>query len=301
MLSRNPRLLTPPQEEIEVPPHRPVWRSVLIEGGLLFASALGFLLGYRLIESRLPEVANLVISVFLTFLPLGLWLVFSYWRERFVPEPRQRLIPVLVITALAANAIAVPVLYDYLQIDRWLPLADNVNRIIGYTFTFGIIQELTKYIVVRYLTWPDFFRTRLDGVAYSLTSAIGFATVLNIQFLLDGNTSPAVVAVTSFNVVSVGMAASMITGYGLAQVRFGNPTPFLLTFTVAAAALLNGLVIALRSNAVNAGLALEVSAPSPLIGLGISAAVFVAITLIMAFLFNNAEREAREAEAGREA
>jgi hypothetical protein len=97
------------------------------------------------------------------------------------------------------------------------------------------------------------------------------------------------------------MAASMITGYGLAQVRFGNPTPFLLTFTVAAAALLNGTVIALRSNAINAGLVLEVSAPSPLIGLGLSAAVFVAVTLIMAFLFNNAEREAREAEAGREA
>ena len=46
-----------------------------------------------------------------------------------------------------------------------------------------------------------------------------------------------------FNNVAINLAASLIVSYGLAEVRFENPTPFLMTITVALAALLNGTVI----------------------------------------------------------
>ncbi len=289
------RLLTPPDEKEEVYPYRRVWGSAVVESAILFGVTAVIYVAIQFIGLSLPDILIQPVNILLALLPALLWLIFSVWRERAATEPRRRLVVVAVITALAANAIAIPFVENVLQPERWLSLAGAVNRIVGYTFTFAVVQEILKYIVVRYLAWDDEYRVRLDSVAYTLASAIGYATVLNLNFVLANTITPDIAAMHVVDTVVVNFIGSMIVAYGLAEVRFDNPNPFLLTSMIALAALVNGVVIPFRAGLVNAGFSVDGSTPNLLFGLGLSAGSLIIVGVIVSFLFNAAERRAREA------
>lgn len=291
------RLLTPPDEKEEIYPYRRVWWSVAVESGILFGVTILLYAATRFLGFTLPRLILLPLNIGLALLPALLWLIFSLSRERAALEPRRRLFAVAVITALAANAIAIPFVEEVLQPARWLSLESAANRILGYTFTIGIVQEVVKYVVIRFLAWDDEFRARLDSVAYGLASAVGYATVQNLAFVLSNQVTPDIAAIQVVSNVALNFIGSLIVAYGLAEVRFDNPNPFLLTGMIALAALINGAVIPLRAGLINAGFALEGSTPNLLFGLALSAAVLIAFSVIVSFLFNAAERRAREAAA----
>jgi RsiW-degrading membrane proteinase PrsW (M82 family) len=288
-------LLTPPQEKEEIHPYRRPWRSIAVESGVLFLTAALLYFLANILGVQIPVRFHLVLGLALALMPAALWLAFSWWPERSVPQPRRRLLAVALITGLAANAVGIPLVEEFFQVDRWLPLSSAISRIIGYTFTAGIVQEMVKYIVIRYAAWPDHFRTRLDGVAYGAAAAIGYATVLNLRFVFDGSPSPDVVAGRVFDYVVFHLVASLIVGYGLAELRFGLPTPLFVPSTIALAALITGIAIPVRAGLVNPSFGLEISPPKFLFGLGFAAALLAAISLVIAFLYDSAERREREA------
>jgi RsiW-degrading membrane proteinase PrsW (M82 family) len=255
----DPRLLMPPEEE-ELYPYRRVWRSLGVEIFVMVLLALLLYVLVNFLNFRVPPSIYRASNVILAFLPLSLWLVFSRLQEQFAPQPRIRLISVVVLSALVANAVGLPLIYDFLQVDRWLPPATALTRILGYTFTVGIVQELLKYLVIRYTVWPDCFRTRLDGVAYGLASAVGYVTVLNLHYAFTNSAPPSTAMLRIFDTVALQYAGSILVGYGLAETGFGRPTPLLLTLTIAAGATLAGIAIPVRAGLVNASLGLTVSA-----------------------------------------
>ncbi|NWG15134.1 MAG: PrsW family intramembrane metalloprotease [Chloroflexi bacterium] len=288
-------LLTPPQEKEEIHPYRRPWRSIAVESGVLFVVAGLLYILANILGVQIPDRFHLALGLVLALLPLGLWLAFSWWAERSVPQPRQRLLAVMIVSSLAANAVGIPLVKEFFQVDRWLPLSSAISRIIGYTFTVGIVQEMVKYIVIRYTAWPDHFRTRLDGVAYSAAAAVGYATVLNLHFVFTGSPAPDVVAGRVFDNVVFHLVTSLIVGYGLAETRFGLPTPLFIPSTIALAALVTGIAIPVRAGLVNPSFGLEVSPPKFLFGLGFAAVLLVVLSVVIAFLYNSAERRQREA------
>jgi hypothetical protein len=291
----NSRLLTPPREEEDVYPYRRVWPSIVIEYGILFAVALGLYITENILGFRLPAPISRPLGLILVLLPVGLWAVISLRREKFVPEPRRQLFAVVIVSALVANAIGVPIIRDFLEVERWLPLTTALNRIIGYTFTVGIVQEFLKYLILRYVVWPSGFRARLDAVAYSAANAVGFATVLNLHFLFDGSPPPDVVAGVVFATCALHLVSGLVVGYALGELCFSRPSPFLLPASVLLAAFITGVAIPVRAGLVNAGFVVGISATKPLLGLFFSLALLVGLLSILAFLFNSAERQAREA------
>lgn len=292
----NARLITPPREEEEVYPYRRVWRSIVIETGAVFGVAAVLYVLLAILHLGLPQILVQPTNVVLALLPLLLWLVFSWWSEHLVREPRRGLLLTLVVGALTANAVGIPLINGFLQIDRWLPLSSAVNRIAGYTLTVGIVQETLKYLVVRYLAWPDRFRTRWDGIAYGAACAVGYATVANLHFVLDTPPLPYIAAARVFDTLVLHLVASSIVSYGLSELRFNNPTPLLLPTTLALAAFITGVAVPVRAGLVNATLSLDVSSTRLIFGLGFSLALLVAIMGTLAFLLNAAERYAREIE-----
>lgn len=296
-----PQLLTPPKEEDEIYPYRRVWPSLLAEGVLLFGVALVLLVLVDFVGLEIPRQIHMPVNVALALLPLLLWGVFSYLGERSAQRPRLRLLPVVVVTALTANAVGVPLLNDYLQIDQWLSLESAANRIVGYTLTLGIGQELLKYLVVRAITWPTLLRIHLDAVAYGTTAAVGYASVLHLHFITTGFPPPDVVASRVFFVTALHLSTSAVVAYGMAASRFNTGTPILLPFTLLLAAVLTGAAIPLRSGLVNAGLVQGVGSPNALLGLLFSMALFVGVQVIVSFLFAAQERRVREAGDSREA
>lgn len=291
-------LITPPKEEEEVYPYRRVWPSLLLELGGLFGAALALFAVSRLVA--IPPALHPPALALIALFPGALWLRFSWQREHAVPEPRQHLLLVAVVTALAAGAVGVPFVRDVLRVDEWLPLSGAVNRIIGYTFTVGIVQELIRYLVLRYTVWPGYFRTRLDGVAYGVAGAVGCALALNLNFMLTTQAELDIAAMRVFDETVRQVAGGIIVGYGLAEVRF-NPRPFPLLLPAALffAALVTGIAIPVTSGLAN--VALSVSAPvtaaSPLRGFLFSAVLMAAVAGVMIFLFTIAVRQDQEAAA----
>jgi RsiW-degrading membrane proteinase PrsW (M82 family) len=294
----------PPREEEEIYPYRRAWRSMATESIFMLAIAVVLFVLFNILSVQLPTSLRTPVNVGLVLLPVGLWLAFSWWPERFVLQPRRRLLTVMIVSALAANAIGIPLLNDFFQVDRWLPLSSAITRIIGYTFTGGIVQEMLKYLVVRYTVWPQQFRNRLDGVAYGAASALGYATVLNLHFALANPATPDVTANRVFSNLALHLVTSLVVGYGLAEVRFGQPSPFLMTLSIALAAFITGVAIPIRAGLVNASLSLDstasnpllnISATKPLQGLAFSLGLLAALSFVLSFLFNSAEQREREA------
>lgn len=278
-------------------PYRRVWISVIFENAILFALTLGLYILVSILGVSLPVAATRAVNVALAVVPVGLWLLFSLLRERFVEQPRPRLLSVVIISALAANAIGVPFVEGVFQPEAWLPLDELVNRIVGYTVTVVVVQELLKYVVVRSLVWNDHFRVREDSVAYGAASAVGYALVVNLHFALGPNPLPHVVAAQIFEVSAIGLASSLILAFALSEVRFSRPSPLLLVAMFALACLVGGAAIALRSGFVNAAFTLRGAQPNLLLGILLTAALFSAVVVLVLFLFRNAVRQEREAAA----
>jgi hypothetical protein len=296
----NPRLLTPPQQEEEIYPYRRVWQSVAIEAGVLFGATVFLYLLTNILNISIPPAYYAAIALALALLPVLLWLYFSWWREHSVSQPRERLLTVAIVTALAANAVGIPLVNEFLQVDQWLPLSSAVNRIIGYTFTAGIVQGIIKYLVLRYSAWPDGFRVRLDSVAYGAAAGIGYASVLNLQFVLSDNPAPDVAAARIFANVALHVGTGMVIGYGLAELWIGTPTPVFPVYTLALSSLITGIAIPIRAGLVNATLGLGISSTRPLLGIIFSAVLFILPAFALSFFIDNADRQTREAAATRE-
>ena len=283
--SYSSRLITPPTEEEEIYPYRRVWLSIILEAGILFAFTLILFFITRVVN--IPGNFRQLLNIGLSLMPAVLWLIFTWWRERTVPQPRHNLLIVAVVTALAANAVAIPLIDTIFQVDRWLPLETAINRIIGYTFTVGLVQTLTVYLAARYLVKPAEFRIRLDGVAYARASAIGYATVLNLQFALTTAAEPAVTAMNTFDQMGTLVCTSIIVGYGLAEIR-------LMMAMAAFASFVTGVAIPLIAGLANTAISplSPISTVRPLLGFLFSAGLLVIIGLIFWFLFRIEEQQA---------
>jgi len=289
------RLITPPTEEEETRLYHHVWPDIILQMGLL--SGIGVILFVLTRFIQIPVQFYQPINLGLVAAPVLIWFVVVWWRERLVPQPRRRLIPVIFVTVLAANAIAIPILDQVFQVQDWLSLESAINRIIGYTFTVGMVQELTKYLVLRLIIEPQHLRIRLDAAAYGFAAALGYATIVNLDFAINTNAAPSIMAFRVFDITSMNVAASLIVAYGLAEVRFNRqPQPLLLSATVALGALVTGVSIPIRAGLTNAGISVLATASltSPLGGFLFSIVILVGVSVATAFLFNAAEREDRE-------
>lgn len=294
------QLLTPPSEEEELSPYRRPWPSVTALGGIVFAVAIAIFFLVRVFGLDIPSSFTAPLNVLLCLFPVGVWLVFAYLPERAVAQPREHLFTVALLTALAANAVGIPIIQELFQPERWLSLGTALTRIVGYTLTIGITQEILKYLVIYYVTWRTLFRARQDAVAYALASAVGYTVVSSLHFAFDTNALPDMVAAHVFDTLALNISGSLIVGYGLAETRFGQPTPFMPALMISLGAFVTGAAIPLRSGLINASFSLSGAFPTLILGLGFSAFVLLTIGLIMAFLYRSAEQRAAEAEAARE-
>jgi len=290
-----PRLITPPREEEEVYPYGRVWRSLIIVVAVVFGVTAGLYISVGFIGFNVPESLWRYVNIALALLPLAAWLLAAFWQERRVERPRRQLLQVAVIAALAANAIGIPFI-DSLGVYEWLSLSDTFTRILGYGFTIGIVQEFIKYMVIRFIVWPDGFRIRSDVLAYTLAASIGYMTVEALHVAFRGTPSPDVLTLRVFSILTVHLAASIVMAYGLTQLRFSPQLYILMPLSMLAAAVVVGFATSFRSGLVNGNFVLGIGGTRPLFGLVFSLILVVGAHVGMGFLLNAAERRAREAE-----
>lgn len=217
---------------------RPIIALVAIV--LAFAFVLGLLGGT--LSAVLTGPALIVAGLIVAAVPAAVWLVAFYRQDVLEPEPKRYVLGTFALGAVVAEAIARPVLRELFGVQDWLHDAGLVT-ILGSILVVGFVQEYLKYAVVRYTVYnsPE-FDERVDGVIYGAAAGLGFATMLNLHYVVENGgvdigAGAATVAVTALAHASY----SGVMGSFLGRAKFERMGPVWLPLGLATAAGLNGV------------------------------------------------------------
>lgn len=247
---------------------RSVWRSGVaqIVAVVLFAVVFALIVGA--IKPALAGAALVLIGAMLALVPAVLWLAFFYAQDRLEPEPKPFIIGVFVLGALLANAVGIPLVRDLFRVQDWLGRSLLTN-LLGSILVVGFVQEFLKYAAVRYSIYllPE-FDERMDGILYGTAAGLGFATMLNINYVVESGGVDLAIGVIRIVVTALAQASfAGISGYFLGRAKFEEEPVWWLPLGVAVAAVLNGLFTVILGSVTRVGSVLAGKTANPWYGL----------------------------------
>jgi RsiW-degrading membrane proteinase PrsW (M82 family) len=141
------------------------------------------------------------------------------------------------------------------KLETWLP-QDPWLRLLGLILILGFSQEFLKYLVVRYTVFTtDDYLDRTDGILYGIVAGLGYATALNMDYVLSNQ--GVLLFVGSMHMVVTALAQagfSAVSGYLLASAKSGEKPIWWVPSGLILAALLNGTFTHLRREIIHRGL-----------------------------------------------
>jgi RsiW-degrading membrane proteinase PrsW (M82 family) len=252
-----------------------VWRNEF----LLIISLIVFVGVVYALDAALKPVftaSSLLLSgIFLALVPAAIWLVFFYLQDRIEPEPKGYVAGVFLLGGLLAAAIGVPLVENVFRVSHWIH-TNTLATILGGILVVGFTQEFLKYAAVRYSIYhSDEFDEPTDGVIYATAAGLGYASVLNIQFVVSNGGVDLGTGVITMAVVALAQASfSGITGYFLGRAKFESEQIWWMPLGITLAAIFNGLFNWMRGLVVQTNVSL--SGASTNIWPGLLLAAFVA-------------------------
>ncbi len=291
-MSFEPMLFGAEEEVAEAQPRQRVWRTAWLEAAALFLVAFALYALTDILGTLSPRPAPTSWRVSVAVLPALLWLILSYRAERRTRQPRPHLIAVLLLGALVASGVAVPLEEQLFQPERWLPGLDFFGRLLGYAATVGFTAEFLKYLVLRYSIWPQHISQRLDGVAYGLAVSVGFATVLSVRYALLAEATLAATALRMASITLPHLAGGVMVGFFLAELWIARTAILWLPAGLVLAALVSGAHYAFRAIAIVGSPGVASTGSSPLLGLLLAAGFAAAIFALFAFIIASADARA---------
>jgi RsiW-degrading membrane proteinase PrsW (M82 family) len=263
---------------------------------LLFVAAVVAL--DLLLKPALTGPALLLTGVVLALVPAILWLFIFYQLDRAEPEPVGNVTKIFVIGLALASAIGIPLTDQLFRVQDWL-YRDTLTSILGAVFVIGSVEAFIVYATVRYFIYSEpEFDERTDGAIYGTAAGLGYATALNLQFILSNR--GAALGPGEIFVAEVALAHAALgglLGYFLGKAKMQHEPVWWLPAGFVLAAALNGLFFVLRSQAETGSITLSGEGQLPSVtGLLLAGALAIAMSLIVAFLIN---RDVRLTLAGR--
>lgn len=229
---------------------RSATESALIEivGIAIFAAVVALVAD--LVKPQLDGVALVVAGVVLAFVPAVIWLIAFYRQDRLEPEPMQYVVGMFALGALLAQAIGQPIIRDLFRVQTWVR-DDLALGFIGTIVIVGVVQEFLKYAAVRYTVFGSAeFDQPVDGIIYAASAGLGYATMLNIHYVVGNGGVDLGVGAIRCAVEALSQACTAgVVGYFLGQAKFKKMGPLWLPIGLLLAAALNGLVSLLLERA----------------------------------------------------
>jgi len=262
-----------------------VWRNEF----LLITSLVVFVGIVYALDGALKPVFTastlLLTGVFLALVPAAIWLIFFYSQDRLEPEPKGYVLGVFALGALFAAAVGVPLVENVFRVSHWI-YANTTATILGGILVVGFTQEFLKYAAVRYSIYhSNEFDEATDGVIYATAAGLGYATVLNIQFVISNGGVDLGTGVIRMAIVALAQASfSGITGYFLGRAKFESEQVWWMPLGITLAAVFNGLFNWLRGLVSQTNVSLSNVAVNPWPGLAFAAVVAFATTGIVLWL-----------------
>lgn len=277
-----------------------VWSSGAIEiGGVILFGIVVALLAW-LIKPRLSGTPLIVIGTILAVIPAVIWMVFFYRQDRLEPEPKQYVAGVFVLGILLCNGVAIPVIDRLFAVNHWLA-TNTLTHIVGSILVIGMVQEFLKYVAVRYSVYmtPE-FDERIDGVVYGTAAGLGFATMLNVNYVIANGGVDLYMGIIRIVITTLAQASfAGITGYFLGRAKFEVEPVWWQSLGIVLAAVLNGLFTWARGEITQVGLNVN-----PWWGLVLAAGMAIVTFGVLWYLMRRANQitlsgvDARRAAAG---
>jgi len=127
--------------------------------------------------------------------------------------------------AATLPALAIQLLSEDVRNEPWR------HSILSYIwYAFGVValsEEGSKFLVLRFYAYPRaIFREPFDGVVYGVAIGMGFATVENIEYILQFGLETGVSRF--FLAIPAHAAFAVLMGYAVGRAKFEARRPFLL-------------------------------------------------------------------------
>jgi RsiW-degrading membrane proteinase PrsW (M82 family) len=218
-------------------------QSAIVEivGIVIFAAIVALLAQFA--QPNLEGNALLAVGVVLAVVPAAIWLTAFYRQDRYEPEPKQYVLGVFFLGAILAQAIGQPVIRDLFGVQRWAG-QDPLLGFLAAILIIGVVQEFVKYAAIRYTMFNSAeYDQPIDGIIYSAAAGLGYATTLNIQYVITNGGVDLGVGALRVSIEALAQASSAgVIGYFLGQAKFRSMGPFWLPLGLLIAATLNGIV-----------------------------------------------------------
>lgn len=227
-----------------------VWRTDLLALVALFvlvvvAQVLSPLIPVSAGRSLPLIVAGVVIAI----VPAAVWLWLSYRLDRVEPEPRTIVLGVFLLGAVVAAAIGIPLVRDVFDVRSWMG-GNLVTQLLGGFLVVGIVQAALKYSVIRFSVYQSAeFDEPTDGILYGTAAGLGYATMLNLDFILDSGG-----AALGFGAIQVAVTALAhgafggVIGYFVSGQRLGVRPVWWSAAGILISAALTAIFYSLRDN-----------------------------------------------------
>ena len=142
--------------------------------------------------------------------------IFIYLKDKHEREP----IGLLVKSFFYGMAAVVVTLLISIPLSQVIPTEETLTQEAVHAFIIvALVEEFSKFIFVRYILFRDpNFNEPFDGIVYSVMVGMGFATLENIMYVVDGGWSVAVLRM--FTAVPAHAAFAVLMGYYLGLSKF---------------------------------------------------------------------------------
>ncbi len=226
----------------------------------------------------------------LALVPALLWLAFFYYQDRLEPEPKGNLALVFVGALLIAS-VGQSIIRDLFTVQDWLGESPLVE-ILGGILVVGFTQEFLKYAVVRYTVYPTpEFDERVDGLIYGTAAGLGYATWLNVDYVLSHGGVALSIAVVTVAVTALAQASfSGIMGYFLGRAKFERGDVLWLPAGLILAAVCNGLFAYGRTRVIGGALTSAGRALNPVYALGLAVVFSIVVVAVLLALVRRANQ-----------
>ncbi len=256
-----------------------IWRDGIL---LIVALCIFVWLVYALDNSLKPTFNSTTLAltgVLLALVPAFIWLAFFYIQDSVEPEPKGYVFAVFLLGGLLAAAIGIPVVENLFRVSHWL-YTNTLSAILGGILVVGFTQEFLKYAAVRYSIYNSAeYDEPTDGVTYATAAGLGYATMLNINFVISNGGVDLGAGMIRMAVVALAHASfSGITGYFLGRAKFESESIWWMPLGISLAAIFNGIFNWLLGIVTKPTISLSGASDNAWLGLVFAAAVALATT-----------------------
>ncbi|MCP4420860.1 MAG: PrsW family intramembrane metalloprotease [Chloroflexi bacterium] len=200
------------------------------------------------LKPQFTPMSLIVTGIVLALVPAAVWLAFFYRRDRLEPEPKHLVLQMVLLGGLLASAVGIPLLDSLFNVPNWLSSSPAWAQLLGGFFIVGMTQEFIKYAAVRFsVYYAEDFDEAIDGIIYTTAVAIGYALVLNINFVVSSggvNLGSGAVRMVLTTLAQASFAG--VVGYFLGRMKFEKRPFWWMPLGLTIAAALNSLFTFLR-------------------------------------------------------